>query len=87
MQPTADEWLKQAAAMKTQLQYFISQASSLPHPEQRSSAAMTSASQLTSRELLQHFIVLPRILQKDFEHIKVKKEHNIQINIIILNNR
>ena len=50
-------------------------------------AAMTSASQLTSRELLQHFIVLPRILQKDFEHIKVKKEHNIQINIIILNNR
>jgi hypothetical protein len=35
MQPTADEWLKQAAATKTQLQYFISQASSTPLQQQR----------------------------------------------------
>ena len=35
LQPTAAEWLKQAAATKTQLQHFISQASSPSHPEQR----------------------------------------------------
>ena len=35
LQPTAAEWLKQAAATKIQLQHFISQASTPANPEQR----------------------------------------------------